>query len=67
MKNPFYIIDLSWFKAGITGQSVILILGGLFLLYKSTSEIRHKVEGSELDQDTNKPARKGVTLGMVIF
>jgi predicted tellurium resistance membrane protein TerC len=67
LKNPFYIIDLSWFKAGITGQSVILILGGLFLLYKSTSEIRHKVEGGEAAQDIDKPLKKTNTMGMVIF
>lgn len=47
MKDPFYTINLSWLKFGVTGQSIILILGGLFLLYKSTSEIRDKVEGIE--------------------
>jgi hypothetical protein len=30
--------------SGITGQSIILLLGGLFLIYKSTSEIREKVD-----------------------
>ena len=30
---------------GITGQRLILILGGGFLLYKSVKEIHHKVEG----------------------
>ena len=47
MKDPFYTINLSWLKFEATGQSIILILGGLFLLYKSTSEIRDKVEGIE--------------------
>lgn len=66
MKEPFYTIDLSWFKAGITGQSVILVLGGLFLLYKSTSEIRDKVEGIEHGEtSTNK--KKLATIGRVIF
>ncbi len=65
MKNPFYYIDLSWFKAGITGQSVILILGGLFLLYKSTNEIRHKVEGAEI-QESSQIKTKASTLKMVI-
>lgn len=54
MKHAFYTINLSWFSAGITGQSVILILGGLFLLYKSTSEIRDKVEGIEHNNTTTK-------------
>ncbi|WP_298152764.1 TerC family protein [Flavobacterium sp.] len=44
MKDPWYTIDLSWVTLKITGQSLILLLGGLFLLYKSTNEIREKVE-----------------------
>ena len=30
-------------------QSVILFAGGLFLIYKATSEIHHKLEGASLD------------------
>jgi len=30
----------------LSGQSVLLIIGGLFLLYKSTTEIHHKLEGN---------------------
>ena len=54
MKEPFFTIDFSWLKFGLTGQSVILILGGIFLLYKSTSEIHHKVEGLEIEKDSKK-------------
>ncbi|MDB2633512.1 TerC family protein [Flavobacteriaceae bacterium] len=44
LKDPFIIINNSWLETGITGQSIILLLGGLFLLYKSTSEIHQKME-----------------------
>jgi predicted tellurium resistance membrane protein TerC len=47
LKDPFVTFDVDWFRSGITGQSVILFLGGLFLLFKSTREIRHKVEHTE--------------------
>lgn len=40
-------IDLSFFSAHVTGQSIIIFAGGLFLLYKSVSEIHHKMEGEE--------------------
>ncbi|MDO9274442.1 MAG: TerC family protein [Lutibacter sp.] len=66
MKNPFYSVDLSWLKFGITGQSVILILGGLFLLYKSTSEIRDKVEGIEHDSATPNKKKHATLKGVVI-
>ncbi|MFT7335891.1 MAG: putative tellurium resistance membrane protein TerC [Porticoccaceae bacterium] len=59
MKEPWFSIDLSWFSAGITGQSIILFLGGLFLIYKSTSEIREKVDdkGHE-EKEIGKAATK---------
>jgi predicted tellurium resistance membrane protein TerC len=33
------------FSIGISGKDLILIAGGLFLLYKSATEIHHKMEG----------------------
>ncbi len=55
MKDPFFSFDLDYLKADITGQSLILLLGGIFLLYKSTSEIHHKVEGAT-EENTIKKA-----------
>jgi len=40
-------IDWGFFEAHVTGQSIIIFGGGLFLLYKSVSEIHHKMEGEE--------------------
>lgn len=34
-------------KLAISGKDLILIVGGLFLIYKSTSEIHEKLEGEE--------------------
>lgn len=47
----------------ISGKDIILILGGLFLIYKSTTEIYHKMEGEE--GDTSKKI-KAVTFSAVI-
>lgn len=44
MKKPWFSFDFGWFSGNITGQALILLLGGLFLIYKSTSEIREKVD-----------------------
>jgi len=39
----------------ISGKDMILILGGLFLLWKSTKELHHKIEGAEEEiHDTGK-------------
>ena len=47
LKESFFDFDLGFFSGGISGQSLIIFCGGLFLLYKSVSEIHHKLEGEE--------------------
>jgi len=47
MNKPWFEIDSLGIHAGFTGQSLILIAGGLFLLYKSVTEIHGKLEGEE--------------------
>jgi predicted tellurium resistance membrane protein TerC len=39
---------------GLSGKDFILLIGGLFLIYKSTSEIHHKLEGKDDDLDSTK-------------
>ena len=63
MEEPWFEFHTSWIEGGFSGQSLILIAGGLFLLYKSTTEIRHKLE-EEDPHDTG--AKKGSTLTQVI-
>ncbi len=52
-------IDWGFFEAHITGQSIIIFGGGLFLLYKSVSEIHHKMEGEE--EGTSGKSASGLT------
>ena len=37
----------------LSGRDLILFIGGLFLIYKSTTEIHHKVEGNSDEQQNN--------------
>ncbi|WP_394759669.1 TerC family protein [Flavobacterium sp.] len=53
LQQTLFSIDLGVFSAHVTGQSLIIFGGGLFLLYKSVSEIHHKMEGEE-DSETGK-------------
>lgn len=43
-QEPIMHFDNSFIHGNISWQSIILIIGGLFLIYKSTSEIHHKLE-----------------------
>lgn len=52
------------FNQGISAKDLILILGGLFLLYKSSTEIYHKMEGEQGNQTKNI---KAATFAQVIL
>ena len=56
MKAPWFSFDLGWFSAEITGQAMILLLGGLFLIYKSTKEIHEKVDHKGEEEKSMKTA-----------
>ena len=47
LQETLFSLDWGFFTAHITGQSIIIFAGGLFLLYKSVTEIHHKMEGEE--------------------
>ncbi|MBK8451470.1 MAG: TerC family protein [Saprospiraceae bacterium] len=47
MQKSIITIDNKFFHVGFSIQSLILILGGFFLMYKSVTEIHHKLEQQE--------------------
>lgn len=51
LSEPFYTVENEWLKMAISWQALILFAGGLFLIYKSTSEIREKVETPSHDEE----------------
>ena len=69
MKDPWISIGdaNSLIHGGFSGQSLILIAGGLFLLYKSTTEIHHKLEGAHIDEEMKAQRGKRSTLTNVII
>lgn len=65
MEEPWLKFDLDWLSAGFSGQSIILIIGGIFLLYKSTTEIHHKLEEGDPAKEGGSQGKK--TLSSVIL
>jgi predicted tellurium resistance membrane protein TerC len=61
MQNPVLSFNTSLFHAAFSGQSLILVAGGIFLLYKSTTEIHHKLEGDP-EADHDKVSKGGNSL-----
>lgn len=56
LTQPIFTFDTRFIDGSISGQSIIIFVGGLFLLYKSVTEIHHKLEG--VDESGNISAKK---------
>lgn len=54
-------------KLAISGRDLILLVGGLFLIYKSTSEIHEKLEGAEHAQHSKKKLSFSATIVQILF
>ncbi len=65
MKAPWFSLDLGWFSANFTGQALILFVGGLFLIYKSTKEIHEKV-GHKGEEEKELKSSATKSFGSVI-
>jgi predicted tellurium resistance membrane protein TerC len=59
-----YIIPENWFGKGFDLASIVMIGGGLFLIYKSVREIHKKLEGEDPNLSAQK--RKGLSLGNAV-
>jgi predicted tellurium resistance membrane protein TerC len=47
-------------QLGITGQNLVLLIGGVFLIFQATKEIHHKLEGHE--EENNGKGKKVLSL-----
>jgi len=73
------LLSLSWIMSlnnelfsiagkGISGRDLVLLIGGLFLLYKATTEIHDKLEGGEEHKKTLKvPSFSGVIIQILLL
>src|SRR6185503_2187945 len=59
LTNPLFKLGTH----GVSGRDLILIAGGLFLIYKATREVHHKLEG----EDGEITRRLAPTFASVIF
>ena len=66
LKKPFMVLNESWITGGISWQALILFMGGLFLLYKSTKEIHEKVEDRGHDEREVKNQRSSSMTNAIV-
>ena len=55
LRTPLFTINIPNMVSnfGVTGRDLILLAGGLFLIYKSTTEIHFKLQGEEEEEGMN--------------
>src|SRR4029078_3438261 len=58
-----FIIPESWFGKGFDLASIVMLGGGLFLIYKSVKEIHDKLEGADPNVESKKG---GISLAQAI-
>ena len=65
LRTPLFTINIPSFVSnfGVTGRDLILLAGGLFLMYKSTTEIHTKLQGEE---DEEAMGGKGASMMSII-
>jgi predicted tellurium resistance membrane protein TerC len=59
-----YIIPESWFGKGFDLASIVMLVGGLFLIYKSVKEIHGKLEGEDVSEGSGN--NNTLTLGKAL-
>ena len=58
MRAPFWVVETTFFSSSISIEALILFIGGLFLIYKSTHEIFEKVEAKVAESSTEELPKK---------
>lgn len=66
-KNPFYKIDSSLLSLEINLHSVIVLVGGGFILYTAIKEIWHMIVFEEKDEVEEKKSAKKVILMIILM
>ena len=62
LTNPLFTI----FNQGVSWRDLILLSGGLFLIYKGTVEIREAVKGKHAGENSTKQASFGLVIAQII-
>ena len=66
LKAPLFTLPIGAEGWGVTGRDLILFAGGLFLIWKSTSEIHDKFDVADDTEEEMKVKRGRVTMSAVI-
>jgi hypothetical protein len=68
LDTPFLVKEVISFKLAVSWKDLILLLGGLFLIYKSVHEIHAKLEGEDGEKSSKvAPSFSGVIVEILLM
>ncbi|MAD61752.1 MAG: tellurium resistance protein TerC [Myxococcales bacterium] len=71
LKDPLFSIQLSWFEANLTLHSIIVLIGGVFIIYTAIKEITHMIAVEDFEAehqgDTKLSSTKSIVGKIVIM
>lgn len=62
---PFFSVNLPWLHGQLSGHALIVLIGGVFLIYTAIKEIYHMLAVEELGHGSDGPQHKTVTNALV--
>ena len=66
LQTPWLEYHGEYVDFGFTGQAIILLVGGIFLIYKATTEIHHKLDGHAGEQAEGDTPRRGASFSSIV-
>ena len=60
LQEPLFTVDHAWISGSVNGHSLIVLAGGVFLIYTAMKEIYHMIGVDDLEHEQSGPARKTV-------
>jgi len=64
-QTPFFSINTEWFSTAVNGHSIIVLIGGAFLIYTAIKEIYHMIGSHDLEKGASGAPRR--TVAAAIF
>lgn len=65
LKEPLFELNHPWISGAVSGHALIVLCGGVFLIYTAMKEIYHMIGVEDLEHDHEGPARRTVTTALI--
>lgn len=65
LQEPLFELDHPWISGAVSGHALIVLCGGVFLIYTAMKEIYHMIGVEDLEHDHEGPARRTVTTALI--